>query len=129
MSVMYICYTPKDRVHFETIQALCSNPQSTVECVDCHSPFLSSEGHARLPLIKEIKTADKLLVLVSEYSAQDDWFSAVIEAFTTTQKSPDVLFMRIEGNKDAALGCDFADKNVVNWNKLKLIYWMENQSF
>lgn len=129
MSVMYICYTPEDRVHFETIEALCSNPQSTVECVDCQSASVHPEGSARFPLTKEIKTADKLLVLVSEHSAQDDWSSAVIEAFTTTQRSPDILFMRVDGNKNAALGCHFADKNVVNWNKLKLIYWMENQSF
>ena len=129
MSVMYICYTPMDRAHYETIKSLCSNPQSTVECVDCQSPPKHSDGLIRLPKTKEIKTADKLLVLVSEHTAEDDWSLAVVEAFTSTQKSPDILFMRVEGNKNASFGSEYIRTNVVNWNKLKLIYWMENQSF
>ncbi|MFD2176020.1 TIR domain-containing protein [Veronia pacifica] len=141
MPAMLVCYAQDDSAHFQSIKSLCASPQCGVSCVSgrCLPEGILSVGESQpddlftLPdhekeAVKDfLSQVSKMLVLVSDKTTEDDWVRWQVASYRETRKKPDMLFMRVNGDRNAQMMQGDSKEDVVNWNKLRLIYWLENQ--
>ena len=141
MKRIFISYTHKDSVAFNSVLSALSNPENQLYFCNrsLSAPVLNEYNHvnrrspadpASKPVRKEISSlldkSDKLLLLVGENTHSSLWVEWEIKAFVSKNSNKDIYIMRVNGNTTSSLPKkinEIKSLPIYNWDLSLLGRW------